>query len=158
MLFCCIIAGFSQCATSGSQLEKKAPSEVAEAYFERWSAGIKGGGAGINIFISLKNVDIQLDSVYFRDRVTHLSRNSRNKNQFIGNFTTHHKQDFKVELYDESSKSEPKENIAKKDSIPFKLSPFECVVSYKEKGKIKYFKIENLEERQGIPIPMAPKN
>ena len=33
----------------------------------------------------------------------------------------------------------------------------ECVVSYKSKGKTKYYKVTNLVKKQSRDIPMSPK-
>ena len=36
----------------------------------------------------------------------------------------------------------------KRETIPFKLNHDECVISYKENKVVKYFKVQDLTERQ----------
>ncbi|MBT8303849.1 MAG: hypothetical protein KJP09_05210 [Bacteroidia bacterium] len=43
------------------------------------------------------------------------------------------------------------------EKIPFELKMNECVVSYKEGKKTKYFKIDEVEEKAAIPPPMSRK-
>ena len=41
-------------------------------------------------------------------------------------------------------------------AIPFELRENDCVISYRDGEKTKYFKIENLRREPSIPFPSAP--
>jgi len=42
--------------------------------------------------------------------------------------------------------------------IPFVLKDNECVISYKDGKTTKYFKVDNITEKDLIPYPSAPPN
>ena len=49
------------------QFQSTAPLEITAPYYNSWVAGIEGGGAGINVFLPLKeNANIVIDSLHFR--------------------------------------------------------------------------------------------
>ena len=115
---------FFQCATT-IQLEKNPPIDIEDVYFQKWNAGIKEGGSGINLLVKTKSNSIPLDSVYFRNKIVKLNVESRNENIYIGRFTSN------VKIID----------------IPFKLDNDDCVISYNSLDGIGYFKLENFKEK-----------
>jgi len=151
-----IMVSFSQCS-SAQKLQKKPPTVFGEIYFQNWVAGVEGGGSGINLFIETLNDDIVLDSVYFRGQSAKFEVKPANKLLYIGRFVSefNKKEDMVVssDLNQEYVNKAPE--ISNKN--PFKLKEDECVVSYFEEGTVKYFKLENIKERQSLDIPMTPK-
>ncbi|MBT8303848.1 MAG: hypothetical protein KJP09_05200 [Bacteroidia bacterium] len=154
-----IMFSFSQCS-SQKKLQETAPVKLSKAYCQTWVAGARGGGSGINIFIPVETAPdkkIVLDSVYFRGRSAKLETKPQNDTLYIGRFLT------KVnEKYDLVMSSDPKQEYGNKrpedtEKIPFELKMNECVVSYTEGKKTKYFKIDEVEEKAAIPPPMARK-
>ena len=152
------MTSFSQCS-SAQKLQKEAPVKFGNAYYQHWVAGVQGGGSGIILFIptensSLKN--IQLDSVYFKGKASKLEFKPNNPSLFIGRFSTKGNQRKDVIMsnkpYAEYGNEVPKEMT----KIPFELKENECVVSYKEGDKTKYFKIENIVKKQPQYYPSAP--
>ena len=150
-----IMAGFSQCS-SAQRLQDKAPVEVTEIYYQRWAAGVRGGGAGVNLFITLKDANIKLDSVYFRGRVAVLETKPQNPSLYIGRFITV-KKNFDMVMSGDSIAEYGNKLPTKEEPIPFKLDAYECVVSYKDKGKTKYFKVGGIKERDMKHYPMSKK-
>lgn len=150
-----VMAGFSQCS-SAKKLQEKAPVEIAEVYYKRWASGIKEGGAGVDIFISVKDTQVKLDSVYFRGRVALLETNKQEPNQYVGRFVTT-KEKFDIIMSADSTAEYGNKFPPKPQTIPFELGLHECVVSYKEGKKIKYFKIEGIKEREVKEFPMGRK-
>jgi hypothetical protein len=154
-----VILGFSQCSTT-KELQEKAPTTIGKVYVQKWVAGIEEGGSGLYIFIPVSDASITLDSVYFRGRATKLSVKYQNKNMYVGNFINPSKQKHDIIMSgDPKAEYGNKSPILEKQKpIPFELKDDECVISYIEGKKTKYFKIGNIVEKQLIPYPSAPHN
>lgn len=147
---------FIQCST-GQKLQEKAPFNTDEVYFQSWVAGVKGGGSGINLFILISYIktDIVLDSVYFREKAVKLEVEN---NLFVGRFKTKANQQEDIILSSDPKDEYPNQLSVKENGFPFKLKENECVVSYIENKSTKYFKIENIKEKQAQDFPSAPKH
>lgn len=150
-----IMAGFSQCS-SAQRLQDEAPVEITEVYYQRWAAGARGGGSGVNLFITTKDSEIRLDSVYFRGRAAILETKAQNANVYIGRFITV-RESFDIVMSGDSIAEYGNKLPSKKEPIPFQLDVHECVISYKDGEKIKYFKIEGIKEREVKHYPMGRK-
>jgi hypothetical protein len=149
---------FSSCSTA-QKLLTKSPIEYDEVYFQKWAAGIKEGGSGMNLFIPIKkelSKSIQLDSVYFKGKGVLLQKIEGKKTAYVGRFkfNFNHKKDTTMSsvLNEEYGNQAP----ILKEKIPFDLKDSECVVSYKEGNETKYFKIENVIEKQPQNYPGVP--
>ncbi|MGZ0015497.1 hypothetical protein [Yeosuana sp. AK3] len=147
----------SKCS-SAQELQANIPLEIGEVYYQHWIAGIKGGGSGVNVFINVvyNKKNIELDSVYFQGQVTKVEK--VNDTLFIGRFKTTANQKNDVIM-----SSNPKEEYGNKvqlpsENNPFKLTNHQCVISYKEGSKIKYFKMDNMAKRPLQAYPSAPRN
>lgn len=157
LLMIAVMTSFSQCSSS-QKLQKKAPIQFGDVYCQSWVAGIQGGGSGINIFIPVKDSSVVLDSVYFRGKVTKLKVKPQNTLLYIGYFKTkfNQKQDVIMSSDTNAEYTNKMPEIDKK--IPFDLKDDECVISYIENKTIKYFKINNVTEKQAQHYPSAPPN
>lgn len=153
-----MMGSFSQCS-SVKQLETKAPTYFGNVYFQKWVAGVEGGGSGINLVIPVATNSIALDSVYFRNKSAKLELGTTTTPKiYIGRFKTALNQKKDMIL-----SSDPKEEFKNKvpettETIPFELKDNECVVSYQEGSKTKYYKITGIVEKDMIPYPSAPPN
>ena len=154
LLLMIVLVSFSQCS-SAQKLQKEAPTAFGEVYFQSWVAGVKGGGAGLNIFIETQTDKIILDSVYFRGEVSKLEVKPANKLRYIGRFISESNK--KQNPLTEATNTEDLDTNLK---MPFDLKDDECVVSYNLNGITKYFKLSNVREKQGLALPMVtrPKN
>lgn len=137
------------CANKFS-LENKVPFKIDDIYYEKWTAGIKGGGSGLYIYLTIESDatiednTIQLIGVYFREGYCVLKKNS---NTFYQGFIKTNENSERVEL-DITNKNT---TIDKPDNIeiPFDLKKDEAVISYYVGSKRKYYKViikqKNLE-------------
>ena len=147
----------SQCS-SAQILQKSPPLQLGECYYQSWIAGVEGGGSGTNIYIPIiSNVNkIELDSVYFQGKVVKLE--FKNELLAIGRFTTdlNQKKDLIMsnEPYAEYG-NEVNQTILKQWPS---LKDSQCVISYKEGSKTKYFMIDNLSKKPLLAYPSAPRN
>lgn len=150
-----VMLNFSNCAST-QNFEKSMPLTLGEVYYQDWVAGIKGGGSGVNIFIPFSEnpKGIILDSVYFKGKQAKLEL--RNNNVFIGRFktTVNEKQDIIMsnEPYAEYGNKLPQAP----QKTPFNLEEDECIVSYSDNDKVKYFKIENIIKRESKLYQSTP--
>lgn len=157
ILLLTIMTSFSQCSSSQT-LQEKAPVTLGEVYFERWNAGVQGGGSGINLFIPVTTNSIVLDSVFFRGKSTKLETKAQNAMLYIGYFKTEFNQPKDMVMSSNPLDEYHNPLPIQKEKIPFILKDSECVVSYKDGQTTKYFKIENITEKQTINYPSAPNN
>ncbi len=152
-----VLTGFSQCSSTRT-LQEDAPLEIGEVYFQKWIAGIQGGGSGINLFIPTTKSSIKLDSVYFRDKGVKLESRANDEVLYIGRFKSEFNQrkDMIISSEPNAEFENPVPRI--KQKIPFKLKDDQCVISYKEGDKTRYFKIESIAEKRLVQYPSAPPN
>jgi len=151
------MASFSQCS-SAKKLQKSAPLHLGQVYCQVWIAGIEGGGAGLNIFIPVKDNSIILDSVYFRGQAAKLEVKSQNEIIYIGRFISDFNKKKDIIMSNEPYAEYVNEMPEISQKIPFVLKDNECVISYKDGKTTKYFKVDNITEKDLIPYPSAPPN
>lgn len=140
-----VMSSTFQCSSSKvttTLFEEQPTFKHDPVYFQEWYAGIKVGGTGINLFFPNLNNDnsVELDSVYFRNLKGKLVKGNGRYMATIKNDSPYYT--FKVQ--------------EKSDDYPFTLALNECVISYTENGKKKYFKITNLDERAGTYYENGP--
>jgi len=129
------------------------PFTIVEAYSQKWMAGIKEGGSGINIYITIENMETgtSINEIYFRNKIT--KANHTTDSQYIGYYKTNENRDV---LMDSNPKKEA-ENTPPKQ-FPFKLEESEAVISYLFKGKDYYFKVSYVTEKEIKAYPMSNPN
>lgn len=147
---------FLNCS-SAQKIQNSIPIEFGDVYYQHWVAGVQGGGSGINVFINVvsNNKNIELDSIYFQGKVSKLEEG--NNSLFIGRFktTANQREDL---ILSSNPKEEYGNQIRKsKKDIPFELKDNQCIISYKEGGKIKYFMIEDVKNRKLLAYPSSPQ-
>lgn len=140
------------------KINKQSVLGFDQSYYQRWTSGVKGGGSGINIFlvlkssVDLKEEDVQVEGIYFNEFYTTLKFYAPNKFQgFIK--TKNNSTDSFETLKEMSSNNEFGRTVVEKTEIPFELKNDEAMISYKEKGIQKYFKII-LEKKDMMSHPM----
>ena len=150
-----VMVSFSQCSST-KKLQEQVAITFGDVYCQKWIAGIKEGGSGLNIIIPTSNTSIKLDSVYFRGKAAKLEIKSSGDVVYIAKFLSslNTKQDIIMS-------SNPKAEYGNKlpviqEKIPFELKDTECVISYKKGNKTQYFKITNVLEKDLLAYPSAP--
>ncbi len=133
------MVSFYNCS-SAKMLQNESPFEIGEAYYQE-------SNTDINVYIPIKSNpnNTILDSVYFQGKKTKLELESASL--AVGRFKTEstQKQDIIMsnKPYAEYGNKIPKLS----EKSPFELKENECVVSYKEENKFKYFKIKNVIQK-----------
>lgn len=149
-LLCLMCVALWQCS-SAQKLQEQVPFSISEIYYQHWVAGVKGGGAGTNIFMKLENPlpeHIILNSIYFQNYQTKLKPDTHNNTLYVGRVL---KPSNQQELLYEHPSDEVNSDEVK--TPKFKLKPNECVVSFNQNGTIKYYKTQGVYEKELPRIP-----
>jgi len=151
-LLAVLLMGFSQCS-SVKQIQVEVPVTIGEVYFQKWIAGIKGGGTGLNIFIPVSDKALLLDSVYFRGKATNLTLNNQEGNIYVGKFINDQNKEEDLVMSSDSKAEYGNKSKPREEKTDFQLKNNECIISYKDGKKRKYFKIEKIREKESIAYP-----
>ncbi len=151
---------FINCSTA-QKLQSTAPVSLGDVYSQKWVAGVKGGGSGINLFIPISKKipqNIQLDSVYFRGKAAKLEAIEGKTILYVARFENTFNQKNDIVMSNDTKEEYGNESPSLQVNIPFDLKDSEAVVSYKEANKTKYFKIGNITDKLPEHYPSAPQN
>lgn len=146
---------------STQNLQKQVPFNIERVYYQKRVAGIKGGGSVINLFVVLKDdlpKSIQVDRVYFNGDVANLEAKGNTPKIFVGQFKSKDNQEKDVEMNRNPSAEYGNQIPKNLQAMLFELHDNECVIRYKDNGQIKYFKVQNVVEKQAVYLPSAPQN
>ena len=159
LVMCIILTSLSQCSSSKNAseitLEKTNPFTFEKPYFQSWVAGIQGGGSGINLYLPIQNTTLKLDSAYFRNMTSKVQIINTG---YVSRFKTALNQKEDIIMSSEENAEYGNQFPQNKNPFPFQLKENECVISYTEDDKTKYFKITNLFEMPIQQYPSAPPN
>jgi len=151
-----LVMGISSCAGGKDySLEQNPPFEIESAYFQKWMAGVRGGGSGTKVFITLSETDSEISfvEIHYRNTFLTATKHHQKLNTFYADFLNEGSQD--VIMDGETVKES--QNIPPPKS-PFNLDDNEAVIGYKMNGEMKYYKISNLEEKPIIAYPSTNPN
>lgn len=133
---------FMNCASH--QIEQQPPFKIISATYSNLANGIKT--IHIN-YSSEKNV--AFDSIFYNNQKTKVSfKNQENEKVVFGQFKNDNLDGLQdLQMEGNSKKEFGNKPTTKKEKMPFMLKDNEAIISYKEEGKIKYYKIENLSKK-----------
>ncbi len=149
-----IAFGCGPCKTKKGDLAitQNAPFEIENTYCQKWVAGIKGGGSGINLYVTIDNVSegVQMKEFHFRGKITNVS--SSKESLYIGYF--------KSEANDVIMDSDVVKESTNTPPVisPFELENSEAVLSYEFNNKTYYHKIYDIEEKEMLAYPSSNPN
>lgn len=157
---CFVLLSFSNCGgtqntSNDKPLVKNPPFKITEAYYQNWIAGVEEGGTGTNVYIVLKglNPEVLIKDIYFRNHKLEAKNTAASPTTYVGYLRNTAQRDV---VMDSNPLNEAQNTFS--NSFPFSLQKNEAVISYEEKGAVKYYKISNLSERDVIPYPQANPN
>jgi hypothetical protein len=140
-----LLLGFSQCGSckeTSYKVQSKTPFSIEKATYNDWIAGIKGGGSGTNVIVTIKDLDannVVIDSMYFRGQKVKVEVKNSN---YIGRFNSDLNQRQDKVLHSDSQKEFGNQVPIMEKEFPFDLENDEAVISYKEKNKLNFYKIQ----------------
>jgi len=134
-------------------LTQNTPFTVKNSYCQKWVAGIKEGGSGLNIYAIINDISegVTLKEFYFRGKSIDVK--SSKDPVFVG----YYKNNINKDVIMDSNSIIEAANTPPKIS-PFKLENNESVLSYEYNNKMYYHKISNIEEKQIIAYPSSAPN
>jgi len=160
LLFILILIGFTNCSTSQKiDLQEKTSFNISSVFAQAWTAGQKDGGSGINVQMTIQNLNknIVLKDFYFRGRKTRLEDISTNNNGlYIARYINAGEKE--IVLHENQKKEAQNQPPNLKSDVPFILENDEGVLSYTENETLKHYKIKNIAEKFPIQYPSAPEN
>jgi len=142
---------FTGCGGSQNiKLENKDALQIEKATYQRWVAGVQGGGAGYNVQIELKELtQVKLDSVYFKDFAAALVLS---KPYVFRAFMDDGKNLMQNQIsFGDSNVTVEDDKKVEKQHL-FELSAEEAILVYREEGKKKYYKLA-LKEDKNVELP-----
>ena len=137
------------------KLDNKASFALSQTYYQNWVAGVKGGGSGIHMYITVESNknNVVFDSAYFRGYQAKLELS---KMGYIASFKTaaNNKKDI---IMSNKLNAEYGNQVYEKQDFPFDIKEDQCVISYIENNTKKYLLVENLIEKRRVLYPSAPQ-
>ena len=142
------------CGSSKTDIQKlEDQTQIKEVYSQAWVAGVRGGGAGINVFVNLNSPfeeDLVLEKIQFK--TYEASFEKTNELSYVARIDTGQNKlkTINIEVTDaeeETVVSKPKINLKEKQAILF----------FSKEGKMYSKIIENVEEREMIAYPSMRK-
>ena len=144
--------GSAKTSNTKSMFEENPPFKIEEAYFQKWVAGIKEGGSGINVYLIFRTIDheVVIQDIYFQNQIRKMQNSLKNHNEYVARLSNNSRKDVVMDIDPmKEAQNTPSQNF------PFELKENEAVVSYLFKGKKNYFKIPNLTEKNQIAYPQS---
>ena len=156
-----VIIGFSNCG--GAQpsqrnltFEKNPPFKIKEVYYQKWVAGTKEGGSGMNVHLDFETIqpNVVIKNIYFQNNILEVKNSGITPMSYIAHLAVDSQNDIVMDI---DPMKEAKNTPSK--AFPFELKENEAVIEYVVAGEKKYFKIDDLAEKREIAYPQAnPKN
>ena len=144
---------FVSCVST-KKTKDNTPFKIADAYYQSWSAGVRGGGSGTNVFIKMgaNPKGIVLDSIYFLGKRAKLT-SQKEAGLYIARFPSKINKKRDIIMSNEPFEEYGENIIDIPEKIPFELKENECVVTYNENQTIKYYKIDEVLKKQTSQYP-----
>ncbi|TAI47503.1 hypothetical protein [Flagellimonas allohymeniacidonis] len=139
------------------------PVTLGEASCKQWYGSTEESGKGLLLEIPVLDEvsDIDVKQAFFRGMVTDIRWEKRKEGQILV-------ADFKIEERtkpDIIMDADPKEEVGnqppslhKQEEFPFELESSEAIISYNDKGKMRYFKVIGIKDGKPLFYQPMPKN
>jgi hypothetical protein len=148
-----ILFGLSSCAggkETGFSFDQEPPFTLGDVYYQDWVAGVRKGGSGTNIYITIDSYvdEVVIMDIYFRNKKLKAQNSYQNRDQYVGYLKNQPGPDIIMDI-DPVKESQ---NIPP-ESFPFQLEEDEAVLSYLHNEEVKFLKISKMEQKPMIAYP-----
>ncbi|WP_435260996.1 hypothetical protein [Tenacibaculum sp. nBUS_03] len=134
------------------KFEKTPPFTIKGASYVNITGGMPGNNStDVKIaFSSPKKVIFE--KVYFMNKIIDVTIETKGSSKYIigRHYYSSGNNKYNIQLHDDSKKEYGNTPPKVKNKFPFELKENEAVLSYKEAGKIKYFKLENIKKGKDV--------
>lgn len=141
---------FTQCASM--QFEKTPPFTIKGASYVNITGGMPGNNStDVKIaFSSPKKV--VFEKLYFMNKIIDVTIETKENSKYIigRHYYSSGNTKYDLQLHDDPKKEYGNTTPKAEKKFPFELKENEAVLSYKEAGKTKYFKIENIKKGKDV--------
>lgn len=147
-----VSCGSAQQSKNEFVLKQNPPFKIVEAYYQKWVAGVKEGGAGVNVHLIFDKLEPNVDikEVFFRGEIKDVQKSQQNDNLYVAGFTRDLENDV---IMDVDPIKESQNTPSKK--FPFDLKGDEAVIGYLFNGSKQYYKLSNIPEKRQISYPQS---
>ncbi|WP_394974374.1 hypothetical protein [uncultured Croceitalea sp.] len=140
--------------SSQKKLVENPPFEMGQATCQSWVGGRPESGSGIKLEIPilLENTDnMKMQQAYFRGKMANIKVRSKDgKLVATANFLNKSLEKPDIIMHEDAKQEVGNQPPKLEEKFPFEISQDECVVSYLDGDKVKYFKIENIKEKKPL--------
>jgi hypothetical protein len=148
-----MVFSLSGCS-SQKKLVKNAPFEMGQATCQSWTGGRHESSSGIKLEIPLlaeQMNDMKMQQAFFRGKVADLKLESR-EGEWVATANLMNRSIEKPDIimHEDSKEEVGNQPPTLQEKFPFEISPNECVISYMDGDKVKYFKIEGVKEKKPL--------
>lgn len=148
-----ILIGIVSCSNSKDLELQKASDTIDAVYFQKWIAGVRGGGSGVNFYVNLKaplEKDVILEKVQFESYEASFVKTS--DTSYVAYIKTDGNQNDMV------LDSNPEKEYGNK-AQDFNLKPNEANLYFRFNGKESIKNLQNIKEKPMLAYPsVKPKN
>jgi hypothetical protein len=142
---------FSGCS-SQKKMVAEPPFEMGEATCQSWTGGRAESGSGMLLEIPIQGEnpnELKLQQAFFRGKVTEVKiENTENGWVAKANFKNQTREKPDIIMHADSKQEVGNRPPAVKEKFPFELEADQCVLSFLDGEKVKYFKIEGIKEKK----------
>lgn len=148
-----ILIGIVSCSNSKDLELQKASDTIDAVYFQKWIAGVRGGGSGVNFYVNLKaplEKDVILEKVQFESYEASFVKTS--DTSYVAYIKTDGNQNDMV------LDSNPEKEYGNK-AQDFNLKPNEANLFFTKNGEEFVKNLQNVKEKPMLAYPsVKPKN
>jgi len=138
--------------SSQKKLVKNHPFELGQATCQTWVGGRPESGSGINLEIPVSNSpNEKMQQAYFREKVATVKLNTVDgKLVAKASFLNANADKPDIVMHSDGTKEVGNQPPKLQEKSPFEMADDECVISYLDGDKMKYFKIEGVKEKEPL--------
>lgn len=139
------------CSSAKKNITPNFKNNIHEVYFERWVAGVRGGGSGINFHVFLDNSlseNALLQKVQFENQEAVFQK--INDLHYVAYLRTNGND---LEMHETSDKEYGNEVPV----LDFNLKPKQAKIFIAQNGNVTSFLIDNVKEKEMIAYPSMNK-
>jgi hypothetical protein len=143
---------------SGCSSQKKfvdnPPFEIGQATCQSWVGGRPESGSGTKLEIPVLSENkegMKMQQAFFRGNIADVKiKTEAGKQMAVANFRNNNLEKPDIIMHDDATKEVGNKPPKLQEDFPFEISANECVISYLDGDKLKYFKIEGVKEKKPL--------
>lgn len=152
-----ILCSIYSCAggkDAGHQFDPEPPFTLGEVFYQDWVAGVREGGSGTNVHITIDSYqdDVVIKEVFFRNKKV----KAQNSPQYMDTYIGYFKNETRPDIIMDNDPVQESQNIPP-EAFPFQLADDEAVLSYLHKDEVKFVKLSKMDRKPMLAYPSTKK-